>query len=109
VAATAIQSTWTWNSSPRASPAFTETTTITHLSVLGTTITLPNPIPANDNLTGLGTLPLGRASSTCGDAPTIAATPVAPGKGTGIGLGLLALVGGSTAIVYAKRRRHALA
>lgn len=149
--ATVIKSECDWNSSPAASPAFTETTTIASLSVLGTTITLPATIPANDVLTGLPALPLGLgsltitlnqqepgpgtntetvnaidvslttnilglnpvtedidvASSTCGNPSSIVASPVASGKGLGIGLGLLGLLGTGVATVYVRRRRQA--
>jgi hypothetical protein len=64
ISATAIASSCTWNSSLTGSSAFTESTTIASLSVLGTTITLPSTIPANDVLTGLPTLPLGLGSLT---------------------------------------------
>jgi len=148
--ATVINSTCTWNSTPAASPAFTETTTITSLSILGQTITLPNPIPPNDVLVGLPTLPLGLASltvtlnqqepgpgtntqtvnaidvslstsilglnpvtedvvvasSTCGNPSSVVASPVASGKGLGIGLGLLGLLGTGVATMYVRRRRQ---
>jgi hypothetical protein len=151
ISVTGIKSECDWDSSPTASPAFTETTTIASLSVLGTTITLPATIPANDNLTGLPTLPLGItglsitlnqqepgpgtntetvnaiditlsvslaglnpvtedivvASSTCGNPSSIVASPVASGKGLGIGLGLLGLLGTGVATVYVRRRRQA--
>ena len=62
ISATVIKSECDWNSTPAATAAFTETTTITSLSILGTTIVLPNPIPPNDPLTGLPALPLGLGS-----------------------------------------------
>jgi hypothetical protein len=151
LSATVVKSECDWNSTPAASPAFTETTTIASLSILGTTITLPATIPANDVLTGLPTLPLGLASltvtlnqqepgpgtntetvnaidislstnilglnpvtedidvasSTCGNPSSIVASPVASGKGLGIGLGLLGLLGTGVATVYVRRRRQA--
>jgi len=151
ISATVIKSECDWNSSPSANPAFTETTTIASLSVLGTTITLPTTIPANDTLTGLPTLPLGLASlsitlnqqepgpgtntqtvnainislstnilglnpvtesidvasSTCGNPSSIVASPVASGKGLGIGLGLMGLLGAGVATMYVRRRRQA--
>jgi hypothetical protein len=64
LSATVVKSECDWNSTVGATPAFTETTTIASLSILGTTITLPATIPANDVLTGLPTLPLGLASLT---------------------------------------------
>ena len=151
VSATAVKSECDWNSTVGASPAFTETTTITSLSILGQTITIPATIPANDVLTGLPTLPLGLgsltvtlnqqepgpgtntntvnaidialttnilglnpvtedidvASSTCGNPSSVVASPVASGKGLGIGLGLLGLLGTGVATVYVRRRRQA--
>jgi hypothetical protein len=52
---------------------------------------------------GLETIYL--ASSTCGGSSSVVATPVAGGKGLGIGLGLLGLLGAGVATVYARRRR----
>jgi len=151
ISATAIHSSCVWNSDLTGSSAFTESTTIASLSVLGTTITLPATIPANDTLTGLPTLPLGLgslsitlnqqvpgpgtntetvnaidvtltstllgtgseeidlSSSTCGNPSSIVASPVASGKGLGIGLGLLGLLGTGVATVYVRRRRQAFA
>jgi hypothetical protein len=45
------------------------------------------------------------ASSTCGGSSSVVATPVAGGKGLGIGLGLLGLLGAGIATVYVRRRR----
>lgn len=151
ISGTAVASSCTWNSTPAASPAFTMSTTITSLSILGTAITLPATIPPNDTLTGLPALPLGLASlavtlnqqepgpgtntetvnaidislstnilglnpvtedidvasSTCGNPSSIVASPVAGGKGLGIGLGLMGLLGTGVATVYVRRRRQA--
>jgi hypothetical protein len=151
LSATVVKSECDWNSTPAASPAFTETTTIASLSILGTTIVLPNPIPPNDVLVGLPTLPLGLASltvtlnqqepgpgtntqtvnaidvslstsilglnpvtedvviasSTCGNPSSVVASPVASGKGLGIGLGLMGLLGTGVATMYVRRRRQA--
>jgi hypothetical protein len=159
IAATVIKSTCTWNSNLTGSSAFTETTTIASLTILGTTVTLPATIAPNTSLlsllptlptllaplnllglTGLtitlnqqepgpgsntetvnaidislgaGALLLGSAgtehidvaSSTCGNPTSIVASPVAGGKGLGIGLGLLGLLGAGFAAAYARRRR----
>ncbi|HSZ46729.1 MAG TPA: hypothetical protein VK823_15430 [Streptosporangiaceae bacterium] len=49
------------------------------------------------------------ASSTCGSGTSVVASPVAGGKGLGIGLGLLGLLGSGFAAVYLRRRHVALA
>jgi hypothetical protein len=49
------------------------------------------------------------ASSTCGSGTSVVASPVAGGKGLGIGLGLLGLLGSGFAAVYLRRRHAALA
>jgi hypothetical protein len=44
-------------------------------------------------------------SSTCGGSSSVVATPMAGGKGLGLGLGLLGLLGAGVATVYVRRRR----
>jgi hypothetical protein len=44
-------------------------------------------------------------SSACGGSSSVVASPVAGGKGPGIGLGLLSLLGAGVATVYVRRRR----
>jgi hypothetical protein len=48
------------------------------------------------------------ASATCGPYTAGQATPLASGKGFGIGLGAVGLLGGGYAVVYVRRRRNAL-
>jgi hypothetical protein len=48
------------------------------------------------------------ATATCGPYNSSGATPLASGKGVGIGLGAVGLVGGAVATVYVRRRRGAL-
>jgi len=55
------------------------------------------------------TLNLYLGSATCGPYNQAVGTPVAGGKGLGIGLGLLGLFGAGTAAVYVRRRRGVLA
>ncbi len=56
----------------------------------------------------LGTEDIDIASATCGPYNSAEATPLASGKGLGIGLGAAGLLGGAYAIVYVRRRRNAL-
>jgi hypothetical protein len=55
------------------------------------------------------TLNLYVASATCGPYNSSMGTPVAGGKGLGIGLGLLGLFGAGTAAVYVRRRKGLIA
>lgn len=64
-----------------------------------------NAIHISFNLLGLATEDIYIASSTCGPFSTNAALPVASGKGLGIGIGLLGLLGAGCATVYVRRRR----
>jgi len=48
------------------------------------------------------------ASATCGPYTAGQATALASGKGLGIGLGAVGLLGGAAATVYVRRRRNAL-
>jgi hypothetical protein len=58
ISATAVDSSCQWNSTIGSGDgAFTMTTTIASLTVLGTTVTLPTTIAPNTNLTSLITLP----------------------------------------------------
>jgi hypothetical protein len=67
-------------------------------------VQLTSTIPLLD-----GSVEIDVSSSTCGAQGTVAATPVASGKGLGIGLGLLGLVGVGGGSIYIRRRRVALA
>ena len=66
-------------------------------------------ISLTTNILGLNpvTQEIDVASSTCGNPSAIVASPVASGKGIGIGLGLLACWAPVSATVYVRRRRQA--
>ena len=68
-------------------------------TVNGIAISLGDPA-----LLGNGTENIFIASSTCGPLSTVVASPVASGKGLGIGLGLLGLVGAGFGAVWVRRR-----
>lgn len=60
-------------------------------------------------LGGLTSEDIAIASSTCGPYTPGQVTPLASGKGFGIGLGALGLLGGGYATIRVRRRRNALA
>ena len=62
-------------------------------------------ITLGDSAIGNGTENIYVASSTCGPVSSIVASPVASGKGLGIGLGLLGLLGAGLATIYVRRRQ----